>query len=142
MLNAAYLGVRPLKKALSIDYRNLAPTIMDVPAAFGYLEELLALADTGEYDEKEICEGLHELIQVRLSDNLASPDPVQAARVFSWLVENQPHGDIEHFDIWLTVLVNVSADTPVEEYLERKLAGSISAKERELVHDALSEIRA
>jgi len=128
-----------MNKSLPHNYNDLAPTIMEVHDIYVYLRELIALAETQEYNKFDVCEGLCELIQVRMTDNYHTIEPQYSIRIFKWLVGYWPETE-EHLDTYLTVLVNLNIDTKVREFLEIKLNSDLSFNDKYLIKDALSEI--
>lgn len=127
-------------KKLPHDYEHLAPTIMDVELVYEYLEELISLARTGDYDRFEVCKGLCELIQIRLGDILRPLDEQRATAVFDLLASYWPDEE-QHLDVYLTVLVNLGMDDRLRELLDNKSSGVLQDYEVRLINEIYEELQ-
>lgn len=136
---------RPQLEALSVmnrlphDYENLAPTVMDMDLIYKYLDELIILAKSADYDRFEVCEAFCELIQVRMSDNLCGIDAKYGAEVFDILSKYWPDFE-EHLDSYLTTLLNLGLHNRLRIFLNSKKRNALQPYEINLINEIYDEL--
>jgi hypothetical protein len=130
-----------IMKKLPHNYEQLGPTVMDEELIYEYLDELLGLVKSDNYDKFEVCEALCELVQVRMSDNLCTPKEPYATEIYNLLVAYWPTTE-EHLDSYLTVLINLGKDAELLELLRVKEARGLNQYEKKLVREIYDELRA